>query len=190
VGVAALVVVLLGTCGWVIGRELTSSSAAHHRHPTAAAPSFASFKDPSGLFQGDYPSTWKRVQTGNPSIVLLAQGPNGASYLVQKSTVTAPVGLANLAAAKKFTDRVVHSGSQVKLLRPPIELTLGGLPGFLYLYTFADPSTGDIGAHAHYFLFDGKTVITLVFQSLPSNTFEAEAPLFDQIAKTFTVNRR
>jgi hypothetical protein len=185
------VVALLGASAWVIGQQL-SSSAVHHKRPSSAT-TYATFKDPAGLFQGGYPSSWKPIQTGNPQVVLLAQGPGGASYEVRKTTLTAPVNATNLLAAKKLTDRVVRSGPSVKLIalkyRQPAALSVGGLPALLYLYTFVDPTTGETGAHAHYFLFDGKTMITLVFQSLPSTNFLSQAPLFDRISRTFRVVR-
>lgn len=189
VGVAALAVVLLGTAGWVISQQFTSSTAPrHHPRPVLAPTStYKTFKDPAGAFAGGYPSNWTQQATINPQIVLLAQGPGGASYEVAKTTLTARITAANLGAATKLTERVVRSGNHVRLLRPAEQVPLGGLPGFLYLYTFVDPSTGQLGAHAHYFLFDGKTMITLVFQSLPSGNFVRLAPLFDRIASTFRV---
>src|SRR5258707_12228813 len=93
VGVTALVAALLAVAGWVISQQFTSSSASHPRRSATATLRFTSFRDPSGLFHGGYPSTWKTVQSGNAQIVLLAEGPNGASYLVRKSTLPAPAGL-------------------------------------------------------------------------------------------------
>jgi hypothetical protein len=117
--------------------------------------------------------------------VLLAIGGNGASFLVRKTPIGGPVGVANLAGAKKLADGVVNSGKNVVMLRQPQQVTLGGLPGFLYLYTFDDPSSGERGGHAHYFLFQGATMITLVFQALPATNFVSLAPTFDRIAATF-----
>jgi hypothetical protein len=186
VGVLALVVVLLGASAWVIGQQFSSSSHTSKRplSPTANYVKFR-FTVPGGAFQVAYPPSWKPLKTISSQYVLLAEGPNdGASYEVAKTTLTAPVSAANLGDALKLTERVVKSGDDVKLLRKPIALTLGGLPGYLYLYVFKDPATGEEGAHAHYFLFDGKTMITLVFQSLPSNNFVSQAHLFDRIAST------
>lgn len=186
-GVTALVVVLLGLSGWLIGESLSSSSAPHRKHPARVATQagMVTFRDPAGLFSGQYPASWKRIATTNPAIVLLAQGPSGASYLVQKTQLNIAVGTSNLGKALALTEHVVHSGHRVRLLRKPQALIAGGLPGFLYLYTFTDPTSGDIGAHAQYFLFDHKTMITLVFQSLPSNFFTSEAATFTRIAGTF-----
>jgi len=190
VGLIALVVVLLGTSAWVIGQQF-SSSATHHAPKDTLAPtsSYSRFQDPTATFRVGYPPTWKRVLTNNPQLVLLAEGPHGASFQVAETKITAPVDAANLASAKKLTERVVKEGPQVKLIplryHQPEEISLGDLPGYLYLYTFVDPTTGETGAHAHYFLFDGKTMITLVFQSLPSTNFVSLSPLFDRIASTF-----
>jgi hypothetical protein len=187
VGLAALVVVLLGAGAWAVS-QLTSSTAPKHTSGLAPVSSYAIFKDPAGAFEGGYPSNWTRVPTSG-QFILLAKGPNGASYEVAKTTLTASVNATNLGSAKKLTERIVNSGPQVKLIHlryaQPGVVSIGGLPGLLYLYTFVDPTTGETGAHAHYFLFDGKTMITLVFQSLPSNNFVSLAPLFDRIARTF-----
>lgn len=188
VGLAALVVVLLGAAGWLIGQQLSSSTAPRQKSKNSTT-SYDTFKDPAGAFAGAYPSSWKRMTPPSSAFILLAQGPDGASYEVGKTTITAPVNASNLGAAAKLTEGIVNSGPQVQLLklkyRQPQVVSVGGMPGLLYLYTFVDPTTGETGAHAHYFLFDGRTMITLVFQSLPSNNFTTLAPEFDRIARTF-----
>ena len=171
---------------WAIGRQFGPSAPASKHSSTATTPGFSAYRDPGGLFAGSYPSGWQRIAPANDaSVVLLAQSGNGASLLVRKTTVSAQVSVANLASAQRLTDSVVHSDKSVQLLRPPQQVTLSGLPGYLYLYTFKDPSTGVQGAHAHYFLFDGATMVTLVFQAVPPNSILTQAPLFDRIAKTF-----
>jgi hypothetical protein len=187
VGVVALVVVLLGVIAWVIADQGTSSAKPKAKHSSSATSGYITFKDPAGVFAGAYPPNWKRYATASPQYVLLVEGPHGASYEVGKTTISAPVDAANLSAALKLTNRIVKSGLDVKLLRKPEEVSLGDLPGILYLYLFRDAATGQMGAHAHYFLFDGKEMITLVFQALPSNYFTTLAPLFTRIASTFHV---
>lgn len=107
--------------------------------------------------------------------------------LVRATPISARVNAQNLSAAKRLADHVVRSGKAVTMLRPPQQVTLGGLPGYLYLYTFQDPSSGERGAHAHYFLFRGDTMITIVFQAMPAARILALGPLFDRIASTFHV---
>src|SRR5262249_17404531 len=140
--------------------------------------------DPSRTFSISYPKSWRRVQPGAADAVLLAEGPNGASLLVSKTQISGPVTAANLPSARKLTDRVVKSGQGMTILRAPQQVTLGGLPGYLYLYTFGQRG-GQPGAHAHYFLFRGATLVTLVFQAVPASRVIALAHEFDRIAATF-----
>ena len=69
----------------------------------------------------------------------------------------------------------------------PTETEQGGLPGVYYLYTFRDPVSGLRGAHSHFFLFKGQTMISLVFQALPDGDFGRLAPLFDRVAGSLRV---
>jgi hypothetical protein len=189
VGAAALVVVVLGVGAWAIASALSSSSPKpkHAQSPTAT---YVTFKDPAGGFEIGYPPTWTRVPTNSSQYALLAEGPDGASFEVVETKLTAPVTAANLASAEPLASRILKHGTDVKLLKlkyrqPIVGASLaGGLPGLLYLYTFK-ASNGETGAHAHYFLFDGKEMITLVFQSLPSSNLVSLSHLFDRIATTF-----
>lgn len=181
---------LVGVGAWLIGQQLGSSSGSRHVSPAqatqASTPSdLVAYQDPGGAFAGSYPSSWQRLQSTDPQVVVLAAGGDGSSFQVRKTPIGTQVTAANLGAARKLTDGVVRSGKSVTLLRQPQQVTLGGLPGYLYLYTFDDPASGQRGAHAHYFLFAGTTMITLVFQVLPADRIASVAPLFDRIASTF-----
>jgi len=101
---------------------------------------------------------------------------------------TAPLGLdigpASIGPARKITDSLVHVSKQVTILRGPTRVSVGGLPGYLYLYTYRDAATGQLGGHAHYFIFRHSTLINLVFQVVPADRFAKLAPLFDEISRT------
>lgn len=184
--IGLLAAALLVALGWLGGRQLVSSpSAGPGSRTTYAAPGIVAFRDPHGLLAGGYPASWHRLTPRQPHVVLLAAGSDGGSLLVRETPLSVPVTLANLTSARRLTDRVVHSGDNVILLRPPQQTILGNLPGYLYLYSFYDPASGARGAHAHYFLFDGRTMITLVFQALPAARIFALAGLFDRVAATF-----
>lgn len=178
---------LVGVAAWLIGQQLASSSRprAAAKPVAASQPSLTRFQDPGGAFAGSYPASWQRLQSSDPAVIALSESSDGASFLVRKTAIGAPVSAANLMVARKLTDNIVNSGKHVTWLRPPQQVMLGGLPGYLYLYTFDDPSTGQRGAHAHYFLFRGATMVTLVFQALPAERIGSLAPLFDRIASTF-----
>ncbi len=185
----AVVALALGLGAWLIGQQLLSSPGAAHpaRHAAIASSQLIAFRDPQGTFAISYPSSWQQLPSGAQQVVLLAASSDGASLLVRKATLDGAVTAANLTAARKLTDRVVASGDNVIQLRAPQQVALGGLPGYLYLYTFYDPQTRQRGAHAHYFVFDGATMITLVFQALPAPRIFSLAPLFDRVAATFRV---
>ncbi|HSZ30000.1 MAG TPA: hypothetical protein VK784_09630, partial [Pseudonocardiaceae bacterium] len=84
-----------------------------------------------------------------------------------------------------MTDKIVTSNKSVQLVTDPKQIELGGFPGFFYFYSFKDPTTGLEGAHSHFFLFNGKTMISMVFQTLPKEHFTESAKTFDQIAGSF-----
>ena len=143
------------------------------------------FEDREKKLSIAYPSTWERIPSQDAEVSLVVGSPE-ASLLMRTASLGTPVGAETIGSAKRLTDRLVSSGKKVKQLRPPRRIdNLGGLPGWLYIYSFQDSASGQRGAHAHYFVFRGETLITLVFQTLPSERFATYAPLFDRLASTF-----
>lgn len=185
VGVAAAL--LLAVAAMMIGRDLVSSAPSHR--PTAPSGEFVRFHDAAGGITISRPAGWQRVASPDPEVRLLAEGED-SSMMVRMSDVGTEVGPESLDAARRLTDKLVRSTRQAKLLRRPKRVALGGLPGYLYLYTFGNASTGERGAHAHYFLFRGRTLITIVFQVVPAQGLTRLAPLFDRIGQTLRVDRR
>ena len=188
--------VLIGAAAVVISRELVSSSDPPKAAPSAMPPKppdsgrddFVRFRDAPGAFSISYPSSWQRISSFDRQVRLLAEG-DGASMQVRTAPLDIEVGPENLGAARKLTDNLVNVAGQVKQVRPPKQVTLGGLPGWLYIYTFKDAATQQTGAHAHYFLFRGETMMTIVFQVLPSDRFAELVPLFDRIGNTLRPER-
>jgi hypothetical protein len=177
------------------GRRLPASTEARSLEaPTAPAPpaEWAEFRDDEAGFALSYPKAWVRATAPNPQIVLVAaeQDPSknlGGSILVRVTPLDAPVGEAQLGEARKATDALVTSSEGVTLKAEPTVTEVGALPGLYYLYTFRDPVSGLVGAHSHYFLFKGSTMISLIFQALPDGHFSRLAPLFDQVAESLRV---
>ncbi len=166
-----------------IGSELVDSPESK-KPRTSKSRGFVTFRDPQTGFSIAYPRRWRRLPAPDIQVRLIVAG-GGASLLVRAAPLGPRDRPKNLRAAKKLSDRLVKSVKGVKLLRRAQQVQSGGLAGYLYLYTFRDRPTGERGAHAHYFLFRGDTLFTLVFQALPSTTFAGVAPLFDRIANTF-----
>jgi len=181
---AVAAAVLIGAAATFIARELVSADPAD---PPAQAKrgtdGFVRFRDEAGGISISHPAAWQRIASPDPEVRLLAQGED-ASMQVRLSDLGIEVGPGSLDALKRLTDKLVRVAEQAKQVRPPQRVTLGGLPGYLYLYTFVDPATGGQGAHAHYFLFRGRTLITIVFQTEPAERLATLAPLFDRIGET------
>jgi len=188
VGVAAAL--LLGAAAMVVARELVLTDPPRSSDPPRSAPRGADelvrFRDTAGGLSISHPAGWRRVASPDPEVRLLVEG-DGASMLVRMSDLGVTVGPDGLRDARKLTDKLVRSAGQARQERPPKQVTLGGLPGYLYLYTFPDRASGGRGAHAHYFLFRGRTLITIIFQTVPSERLAGLAPLFDRIGETLRV---
>jgi len=167
----------------VLGSRFVADPPAEPKAPAQAG--FVPFVDKEEKLSISIPATWRRIASSDPEVALVA-GTAEASLLMRTTSVGTPVGPESIGSIKKLTDKLVARGKRVKQLRPPRRVDdLGGLPGWLYIYSFQDAATGGRGAHAHYFLFRGETMITLVFQTLPSERFATYAPLFDRLASTF-----
>jgi hypothetical protein len=184
VGVGAAVVVAGAALAPVALRHDAPPTPAPPAATQSAAPDLVEFHSPIGNFSLSYPADWERLTSSDPQVPLVvANGPH--SLLVRVVDLPTPVGARELPAARPLTDKLVLNDTSVKLAGDPTPISLSGLPGYRYVYTFADQGTGLEGAHAHLFLFSGTTMVVLVFQSLPADAFQAGADTFDQIANSF-----
>lgn len=197
VGVAAIVAVAVGGLGIMAGRRTVDSPSPATATSKAApagetAGDLVEFRHEQAGFALSYPSAWTRLESTDPQVALVAAEKDpaenrGGSILVRVIQLGAPVGREQLAEARKVTDGIVTSGEGVELKAQPAEIEQGGLPGYFYLYTFKDQASGGRGAHSHYFLFKGDTMITVIFQGLPEEDFVRLASLFDRVAASFRV---
>ncbi|MCA1702207.1 MAG: hypothetical protein LC808_02620, partial [Actinobacteria bacterium] len=151
---------------------------------SATPPGFVRFRDDRGRFSIAHPAEWEGRRGATGDIELLVTKGRAASLLVRSVPIAFEVAPAELPATKRLTDQIVASGKGVRLLAETRRIELGGLPGWFYFYIFRDGS-GRRGVHSHYFLFQGATMITLVFQALPADEFPRYAPTFDRIAGSF-----
>jgi hypothetical protein len=190
-GVAAAAI--LAVAAAFIGNSVFSDSSEPDRARRAPAREldlprgFVRFRDRPSGFSIAHPSDWVRLPSPSSDVRILAARA-GASFSLRISTVGLDIGPQSLGPARNITDKLVSEAGPIRLLRKPQTVTLGGLPGYLYLYTFRDPDTKQTGVHAHYFLFRGKRLYALVFQALPAATFRGLTRTFDAIAETLRVN--
>jgi hypothetical protein len=187
------VAVVLAAAAAVIGDRLISASSEPPKAKRAASADrelprgFVRFRDRSVGFSIAHPSDWIRLPRPRADVRLLAARA-GASLSVRVSTVGIEVGPDSLGPARSITDKLVADAGPIKLVRNPEQIAVGGLPGYLYLYTFRDADTKQTGVHAHYFLFRGNQLYALVFQALPAATFGSFTRTFDAIAETLRVS--
>lgn len=141
------------------------------------------FRDPETGFSVQFPTAWKQLKSPDPNVRLVVAAGENDAMSVRVQRFEQPTTADNLENIKAFSDAVVSSNKSAKVLqqRP---VTIDGMLGFYYLYTYADPS-GQEGVHAHYFLFRGRKANQLVFQAVPSSGFDRLAAVFDQVADSF-----
>jgi hypothetical protein len=198
IAVGVVLVAGLGTSAAIWGPELVASGQPAKTANTAsttdkssntaaqALPAgFSQFRSDQGGFELAYPSSWTKLTPKDPQVLLLLSQGTQDSVLVRASELQQPVGPQQMAAARQVTDKLVTSNKTVQMITEPKQINLGGLPGFFYFYSFKDANTGQEGAHSHFFLFNGKTMISMVFQTLPRERFASTAPIFDKIAGSF-----
>lgn len=169
--------ILLAGCG---GSGTPAASTA-----SASASGLTRHIDRDAGFQIDYPSTWHAYQPADPKVQYLV-GPDDHDFVQVRviSPLPASFGPGDLQAMKRISDALL-SGQPITILQES-QITVSGLPGYQYVYTFKDPS-GQIGVHIHVFLFQANRLVTLVFQALPEPQLKALAKTYDAVLASFTV---
>ena len=194
IAVGVVLAVGLGTSAAILGPQLFTSDQPAKTVKTANKEDssdkslpvgFSKFRNDAAGIELAYPSAWTKLSPKDPQVLLLLAQGTQDSVLVRASELQEPVGPQQLPAARQVTDKLVTSNKSVQMITEPRQIELGGLPGFFYYYSFKDTASGQEGVHSHYFLFNGKTMISMVFQSLPRDRFASTAPIFDKISGSF-----
>jgi len=194
--IVAAVVLAIGLAipAAIFGRQLLGfEEPAKDAAPGAAAPAgsqpgeLTEFRDEQTGIALSYPSSWLQLKTNDPQIRLLASDGPQNSFLMRAIELPNPVGKQDLGSARQMTDQIVGANKTAKLLAEPQPIELGGLPGLWYVYSFQDTASGQNGAHSHFFLFKDKTMIALVFQTVPIEKFKESAPAFDKVTGSIHV---
>jgi hypothetical protein len=187
------VIVLLATGGSGTGASRSGRSRADRAiaRPisTPIAAGMATFTDPAARFAISYPASWTRLVSTDRQIPLLVAAPGHSEAMLVRVThlglAAGPITQGQLPALRPLTNRLVDADARVRLLQPPAEVRLGGLPGWAYAYTAANGAHGTRIGHVHYFLFAGGTLIALVFQVGDAGHLGAVAPALARIAASF-----
>jgi len=139
------------------------------------------FRDAQTGFTVAYPRAWQKIDVPVADYRLAVDGGNNVAFTIRVVPIQTPATAANLENFKAVTDGLVGSNSTVQILKQQA-VSLNGMLGYYYFYTFTDG--GVAAVHAHYFLFSGQKMNILVFQSLPDD-FQNLAGTFDKIAESF-----
>ena len=151
---------------------------------TLPASAFTTYTSAEDGFTIAYPKDWPLLPVGDEGGLALDAGGADAVDVRLVQRMEGATTAENLADVKAVTDGIVGLNPTARILKQQA-ITVDGMPGYYYLYTFIEPETGAQGAHAHYFLFRGRNMYTLVFQALPQDGFAPLAGVFDQIAGSF-----
>lgn len=186
VGVLALFAVLALVVGGVVGRSIVPTPAEPSR------PATVRFADTLTDVAISYPATWVRRTPRDQGVRILASSPDGSaavSVSVRKSGLEEPVTQETLPIVRSLTDDLLKADTRITALADPVAVTLGGLPGYRYTYTYRMADNTE-GAHIHYYLFKGDRLVQIVLQAVPASKLPALRPTFERIADTFEGQRR
>ena len=185
VGVLALVAVLALVVGGEVGRSIV---------PTAeepARPATERFADTLTDVAISYPANWVRANSNDQAVRILATSPDGSAgvRVSVRKTELEPVTEQGLPAVRQLIDDLLKAEGPINVLAGPDQVTVDGLPGYRYVYTYRDQDNTD-AAHVRYFLFKGTRLVQIVMQASPASRLPTLQPTFDRIVDTFEARRR
>ena len=187
-GVAAflgLAAVLALVLGGVVGRSIVPSPAPE------PPPSTTRFTDTLTDMSISYPASWKQRIPRDQAVRLVAAAPDASAAVSMSSRVSnlETVTADTLPIVRPLTDDLLKADDRIRSLPAPDAVTLDGLPGYRYTYTYRTQNGGE-GAHVHYFLFKQNRLVQIVLQAVPATNLPSLQPTFDRIARSYRASRR
>jgi hypothetical protein len=177
-GVAAILALVIGAA---VGRSIIPAASPQRTPP----PPPVQFNDAEVGIGLTYPGTWQRLPSTDPQVRLLAAAGPSRSVLIRVTrSEIADVKRETLPVVRQFTDPLLAADARTKQLSAPEAISLGGLLGYRYRYTYTGKD-GSTGAHVHYFLFKHGLMVQIVFQTIPGSSLAVAEPGFERIAATF-----
>ena len=189
--IVLILVVAVGA--YVLGqRQAEDDTAAPERGATTTTqfvmPSdFVPFDDKETGIKLAVPKDWVPYSTKDldRSYRLLIGVPNAKDTLrVRMNAYSSPVTQENLRDQKNVVD-AIFAQEKIQILASEAT-TLNGLPALFYVYKFNDAS-GEAGYHAHFFVFQGRKMVSLVFEAVPEARYALLAATFDKIATSIQI---
>ncbi|MGH7426746.1 MAG: hypothetical protein ACREJP_11350, partial [Candidatus Methylomirabilales bacterium] len=183
-GVVLGIVALMGA-SFFLGRKLLPAGSGPTSSPLPSPTGgFVSFEDKELGVSISYPRSWKRKKGSNPnSRLIVVEGESGMRLSVR--ALDAAIALDTPGLRDILKQKILDVGNVVAFLAEPVPITLNGVAGFYFVYTFFERETNKEGVHAHYWLFHGAKDVQIVFEAIPVEDFRRLATTFDEIANTF-----
>jgi hypothetical protein len=147
---------------------------------------FVTFRDEGAGIAISYPKSWTKYRTksGDEQVKLVAgQRDSGDLLLLRVIPLDQAIPPGDVFSLKQSFDMLIGA-DKLNIIKQE-QITLNGLVGWHYLYTFPDEENDQVGIKSHYLLANGAKIDVLVFQALPIDDFKRLGDLFDQIAGTF-----
>ncbi len=132
-------------------------------HAAASAPRSVTYANPGGLFRISHPRAWRPGTDADGGLVLQAGGQDAVG--VKEFTLASRVDTHNLRDMRAVTDAVLSTPTAHLTVLATQVVHVGSSTGLFYLYSF--PSENPQGVHAHYFLFSGNRMFTVVCPGPP-----------------------
>lgn len=179
--VGAVVLVVVAVVAFLLLSQRTDKAKDNQAASSTTLPEMVELTDQGAGISLKHPVSWTKLDdpSGQRRIVLLESENNG----LWVSLYGIPSQVTDL---RTFAREIVTQGDEPVSIAVEDSITLNGLPGFYFFYTFNDSLTGQQAAHFRYFLTRGSQLITLVFQVSPAADHARLTPIFDQIAESFT----
>lgn len=154
--------------------------------PTLPESEFQGYRDDASGFSLRYPKGWVKYvpAASDYRLAVAIQPPDTDGFWVRLYPIQTEATEENIGNFKAVTDTVVFGDQSAKLIQEQL-LRVNGRLAYYYLYTVEDPISRNQAIHAHYFIFEGLRMFSLIFQSVPADDFTRQAGIFDQIAESF-----
>lgn len=161
--------------------------------PVASGPNalvgddYVLYEDAEAGFRLQHPKTWVPIARPQGDLRLQLGAGDGSSLRVRVSELEGAVDSSNVEEVRAVTGGIVGSPDPnvEKQFLKEDSYSINGMPGYYYVYRVRDKQSGLEAVNAHYFLFQGRKLNMLVFQSLSADDFERRAAEFDRVLATF-----
>lgn len=145
------------------------------------------YEDAETGFRLQHPETWVPIARPEGDLRLQLGAGDGSSLRVRVAELEGDIDADNVEELQAVTSGIVGTPDPnvEKQFLKEDTYSVNGMPGYYYLYRVQDKRSGLQAINAHYFLFQGRTLNMLIFQSLSIDDFERLAPEFDRVLASF-----